>query len=257
MMAAAATLVGGQMATSITALHSAHVPPFLICVHDATPLYASHTRRMIQDLAPLVGRRLAFGVVPDWNGEWPLAAHGDFCLMLREASEQLLLHGYYHRRQHGWGPVTLLTGGADEMNGLDAADTRLTIERGQAELTRVFGAPARGFLAPAWQRGHVHQGHARGLGLDHVVGFFSLESWNGSLIPLATWTWDCGRWAWLGHVGHGIGALLQRTGRGVPCLAIHPRDLDRGFWPTILQVARSLLASGYEPTTPAALLRPG
>ena len=30
---------------------------------------------MIRDLAPLLGRRLSFGVVPDWDGEWPLTAH--------------------------------------------------------------------------------------------------------------------------------------------------------------------------------------
>jgi hypothetical protein len=37
-------------------------------------------------------------------------------------------------------------------------------------------------------------------------------------------------------------------------VAIHPRDLERGFWPRILRLAEDLLESGYEPSTPAKLL---
>ena len=48
---------------------------FLVCIHDATPAYARETRVMIRDLAPFLGRRLSFGVVPNWYGKWPLTAH--------------------------------------------------------------------------------------------------------------------------------------------------------------------------------------
>ena len=131
---------------------------------------------MIQDLAPLLGRRLSFGVVPNWHGEWPLAAHPDYCRLLRESSEELLLHGYFHRRQRGWGPTTLFAESSDEMNGLDPEETRRTLERGQRVFAEVFGAPARGFLAPGWQRGHVRPGNRNAFGLEHVLGFFSLDS---------------------------------------------------------------------------------
>jgi len=73
-------------------------------------------------------------------------------------------------------------------------------------------------------------------------------------VPLATWTWDCGRWGWLGYIGHGIGWLSQSLNRGVPILAIHPRDLERGFWPKILRLTGGLLDAGYEPSTAAGLL---
>jgi hypothetical protein len=225
--------------------------PFLICIHDATPAYAGETRMMIRDLAPLVGRCLSFGVVPNWNGEWPLAAHPDYCELLENNAAELLLHGYFHRRQRGWGPITLLAG-TDEMNGLDPEETRRTIVRAQRDFTEVFGEPARGFLAPAWQQGHVRLGNIPGL--EHVLGFFSLETSAGRRVPLATWSWDCGRWALLGHVGHGIGWLLQSLDRGVPVLAIHPNDLSRGFWPKILRLTQELLETGYEPTTPTGLL---
>src|SRR5688500_14048705 len=129
---------------------------------------------MIRDLAPLVGRRLAFGVVPDWHGGWPLAAHPDYCRLVQESSEELFLHGYSHRRRGGWGPASLLAEGCDEMNGLDPDATRRTLERGQRVFTEVFGHPARGFLAPGWQVGHVRRWQATAPGLEHVLGFFSL-----------------------------------------------------------------------------------
>src|SRR5688500_10567176 len=129
--------------------------PFLVCIHDATPAYARETRVMIRDLAPLLGRRLSFGVVPDWHGQWPLAVHPGYCRLVQEASEELLLHGYFHRRRRGRGPVTLLARGCDEMNGLDPGETLRTLERGQRVFTEVFGEPARSFLAPGWQPGHV------------------------------------------------------------------------------------------------------
>jgi hypothetical protein len=228
--------------------------PFLVCVHDATPAHARETRRMIRDLAPLVGRRLSFGVVPDWHGEWPLAAHPGYCRLLADSAEELLLHGYFHRRSRGWGPVTLLAGRCDEMNGLDPDGTRRTLERGQQVFADVFGAPARGFLAPAWQRGHVRRSSGSAQGLDHVLGYFALASATGRHVRLATWTWDCSRWRRLGHVGHGVGQLLHALGGRVPTLAVHPRDLARGYWPTILRLTRELLDAGYEPVTAAGLL---
>jgi peptidoglycan/xylan/chitin deacetylase (PgdA/CDA1 family) len=230
------------------------MPPFLVCIHDATPAFARETRLMLRDLAPLLGRRLSLGVVPNWGGQWHLEAYPEYCQLVRESSEEFLLHGYFHRRQRGWGPMTWLAERSDEMNGLTAEETRRSLERGQRVFLDVFGAPARGFLAPAWQRGHVNTLGLRAVGLDHVVGFFSVESRTGRTVRLTTWTWDCGRWGWLGHIAHGIGRLSQALGRGVPVLAIHPRDLERGFWPRILRLTRELLATGYEPSTLAGLL---
>jgi hypothetical protein len=227
---------------------------FLVCIHDATPAFARETGTMIRDLAPLLGRRLSFAVVPDWHGEWSLAAHPDYCRLLRESYGELLLHGYFHRRQRGWGPATWLAERSDEMNGLDPEETRHTLDRGQRVFTEVFGEPARGFIAPAWQRGRLRVSDANIPGLEYALGFFSLESMSGRKVPLATWTWDCGRWGWLGHVGHGAGWLSQSLNRGVPALAIHPRDLARGFWPRILRLTRELVEADYEPTTVAGLL---
>src|SRR5688572_24586261 len=159
--------------------------PFLVCIHDATPAFARETEVMIRDLAPLIGRRLSFGVVPDWHGEWPLAAHPDYCRLVQESSGELLLHGYRHQRSRGWGPTSVFAKRCDEMNGLDPDETRRILERGQSVFTSVFGERARGFLAPGWQLGHVRQADGMALGLEHIVGFFSLESCAGRRVPLA------------------------------------------------------------------------
>ena len=227
---------------------------FLVCLHDATPRYFRETSVMIRALAPLVGRRLCVGVVPNWHGEWPLAAHPDYCQLVHEAAQEILLHGYFHQRRRGWGPATCLAGRCDEMNGMTVEETRRTLARGQRDLTQVFGTPARAFLAPAWQSGHVHLAQGSAMGLERIVGFFSIESRTGRKVRLATCTWDCGRWGWLGHVGHGIGWVLQSQNSRVPSLAIHPRDLERGFWPRTLRLTQQLLESGYTPSTPAELL---
>ncbi len=85
---------------------------FLVCLHDATPAFARETSQILRDLAPLVGRRLSIGVVPDWHGGWPLASHRAYCRLIRESVGELLLHGYLHRRLRGWGPIGLFAGTA-------------------------------------------------------------------------------------------------------------------------------------------------
>lgn len=209
---------------------------------------------MIRDLAPLVGRHLSFGVVPDWHGQWPLSAHPGYCRLLRDSSRELLLHGVLHQRERGWGPVSLLTGGCDEMNGPGPDATRRLLERGQRQLMDAFGTPASGFRAPGWQVGRVRLTNGSTAGLDHILGYFSLESASGRHVPLATWTWDCGRRASLGHLGHGIGWLIKSLGGRVPSVAIHPRDIERGCWPNILRLVNELLDAGHVPATPTRLL---
>ena len=229
---------------------------FLVCIHDATPAFARETEIMIRELGPLVGRRLAFGIVPDWHGRWPLAAHRDYCRLLQETSNELLLHGHSHRRLQGSGPVSWLTSKCDEMNGLDPAATYRLLQRAQSAFAEAFGAPAAGFVAPGWQAGHVRGEQARRAGLEYVLGFFAVTRASGGRVPLATWTWDCGRWGWLGHVGHEAGRVMTLAGKRTVSLAIHPGDLERGFWPGVLLVVRRLLDAGHLPATPRQLLQP-
>ena len=229
---------------------------FLVCIHDATPAYARETRAMLRDLAPLLGRRLSFGVVPDWHGQWPLAAHPDYCRLVRESSD-------------GASPARLLPSTSARL-GTDHVDRRAqrrderpgcrrnsTHRRARTAclhrgLRRAgAGFPRAGLAARARalrQRECPGAGSRPGLFLARVIA-------RAEQCPLATWTWDCGRWGWLGHIGHGIGWLSQSLDRGVPILAIHPRDLERGFWPKILRLTEELLDAGYEPSTAGGVAR--
>jgi hypothetical protein len=230
------------------------VRPFLVCIHDATPAYERETEIMIRDLAPLVGRRLSFGVVPDWHDRWALASHSGYCRLVQGAAEELLLHGYSHRRRRGYGPVSWIAEGCDEMGGLDPDETCRVLQRGQQAFVDAFGERARGFVPPGWEPGRVQDVLAEGAGLDYILGYSSLRSPTGWKVPLATSSWDCGRWGWLGYVGEGAGRAMQGIGPRIVSLAIHPRDLKRGFWPRILRYIRDLVERGHAPTTPGRLM---
>ncbi|HEX6693471.1 MAG TPA: DUF2334 domain-containing protein [Longimicrobiales bacterium] len=225
--------------------------PFIVCLHDATPAFARETETIIRALAEMIGSRFSIGVVPDWDGEWPIENSPDYCRMLEESAQQLLLHGYRHRRAHGRGIVSLLAERSDEMNVMDDETSRRTLAAGQQTFIAAFGHSAAGFVPPAWQRGRVCPGAA--YGLDHVLGFFSVDTARRS-IPVATWSWDCGRWGWLGHIGHAAGGLSHTMRGGVPSIAVHPRDVDRGYMPAILRVIRQLLDTGHVPSTPARVI---
>lgn len=227
---------------------------FLVCLHDVTPAFERETAHMLRDLAPLIDRRVSAGVVPDWHGKWPLTAHPDFCEFVRAQTSEVLVHGHRHTRTHGVGLVSLLAERSDEMNGVRAQDASQFLIQAKQKLTRTFGGAIRGFLPPAWQRGHANDEAFRDAGLEYVLGYFRLESFSQQHIPLSTFSWDCGWWSALGLVGHTFGELQHAIGRGTPSLAIHPRDINRGYWPLVLRTVERLLKAGYTPTTPGRLI---
>ena len=227
---------------------------FLVCVHDVSPSFERETRQIIDDLSEIIGDRFALGVVPDWHGRWPLDEHPAFCRHVRQSSAELLLHGLHHDRARGWGLTSVLAERSDEMNGLDVAGMRRAVSQGQQMFENAFGGKARGFLAPAWQRGATNLHALEEFGIDYMLGFFAIDSRDSGSLPLATYTWDCGRWAWLGHVGHAVGSVLQSLDGRIPSLAIHPRDIARGYWPGVLRLIEALLHSGYEAALPSQLL---
>lgn len=229
------------------------MPPFLLCIHDVTPAYEHDIQLLIREITPLLGTRFSLGVVPNWHGQWSLEAHPTFCRMLKDSGAELLLHGYFHQRWRGYGLTSWLTNRADEMNGLNSTETKAILGSGQQLFSTVFGESARGFLAPGWQQGYLRHSLGTEMGFEYIMGYFALDFGMEPKLPLVTWTWDCGRWAWLGHIGHGLGEVRHLLTRGIPILAIHPQDLARGFWHNILRLIHKLLQNGYEPSTIAEL----
>jgi hypothetical protein len=221
---------------------------FYVVLHDVAPCFASQISAIVDALEPLIGTRLAAAVVPCWHGE-PI---GDddipFVRFVGDRFNDILLHGFTHSRIRGRGMISLITGAADEFNGLSAEEAESRLSRGQSTLREYFDRPACGFIAPTFQSGRLTAARLAQYGLHYTVGFRHVRFSSGRSIPLATWCWDMGRWQALGYAGHWYGNLRMRLYRNLlPCLAIHPVDIDRGFQPLIVDLVGKLLESGRRP----------
>jgi hypothetical protein len=88
--------------------------------------------------------------------------------------------------------------------------------------------------------------------------FRCLESCRGhcGAQPLATSSWDWGRLGWLGYGGEWTGELLRRTSKNsIPCIAIHPIDVRRGYFARALTRIEALARNGYRAVTASELIR--
>ncbi len=206
---------------------------FSVCVHDVHPRFAPELSVIIAALRERLGERWSAGVVPLPDGK-PWA---DRSLLELLSGAELLLHGCTHRR-HSRSPVARWLGGADELVGLTAAAAAGRIARGVAAMTALTGEAPRGFLPPAWRMGAAEHP----AGLDFVVRLDRLVRRDGT-VPLATFSWDVGPLRSVGWLGEGLGALLALSRQRVPCIALHPADVRRGFLPRALERIDALSAT--------------
>jgi hypothetical protein len=88
----------------------------------------------------------------------------------------------------------------------------------------------------------------RACGLDYATGMTAVERHGAPNIPLATWSWDSGRYAPLGHIGHALGQVMHAARpRAVPCVVFHPADVGRRFVARGARLVASLVARGRKP----------
>ena len=144
--------------------------------------------------------------------------------------------------------VSRVAAGLDEMNGLTPEETDQRLSDGQEVMKHWFGVPARGFIAPTFQIGLATPDRLARFGIQYTVGYRYLVDANGQRMRLATWCWDVSPLRTLNYAGHWLGELQYRMHRTtIPCLALHPLDLGRGFLPRIVRTVKKLLAAGREP----------
>lgn len=128
----------------------------LASIHDVSPRFEGEVDRLLDRLAPHVGRRLAMLVVPDhWNGAPVTPA---FAARLRGWADEgieMFVHGWSHQDDSAHSGAAALkakhmTAGEGEFLGLshDAALDRM--RRGKALVEDITGRAATGFIAPAW-----------------------------------------------------------------------------------------------------------
>lgn len=221
---------------------------FLVVIHDVTPQFVESIAAILDRLEPLIRRCVAAAVVPQWHGQ-PWANDGGFAGWVKAHFGEVLLHGYTHRRERG-GSLSWLTDGADEFVGMPAVAIVERLQRGQAILTEAFGRPAAGFVPPAWQRGPVDSALMAACGLHYCAGLTRIERVEGRPIPLSTWSWDAGKVPQLGLLGGVAGAaMFTLRCRSLPCIVLHPLDVERGYLQYGLARVRAFLAVGRQPTT--------
>jgi predicted deacetylase len=221
---------------------------FSVMLHDVAPIYESHVATFTQALAPLVGNVMAAAIVPCWAGV-PLAEKDRrFLDRVRDEYASLQLHGYEHFRPAGGGIVSKIADGKDEMNGLDPAETDRRLQAGQELFTRWLGQPARGFIAPTYKIGCATPDRLARFGIHYTVGYGKVVSCTGQQLPLSTWVWDVSPIRLLCRAGYRLGEIQYRfRKRALPCVVLHPLDLERGFLPQIVRTVQKLLNAGRKP----------
>ncbi len=91
-------------------------------------------------------------------------------------------------------------------------------------------------------------GDLGGCGFRFIATFGAIRAASGPTIPLSTWSWDWGVLGWLGRVGQRFGDVSWRVRPAtLPCVVVHPVDVDRGYLPRVLEVVDRLLGLGRTP----------
>lgn len=216
-------------------------------LHDVAPIYAEHVATFTRSMAPLVGNTMSAAFVPCWAGV-PLAEKDrPFLDRVREEYADILLHGYTHFRPAGGGIVSAIADGKDELNGLDPAETDRRLEAGQEILAKWLGKPACGFIAPTYNIGHATPDRLARFGIHYTVGYNRVVTSTGQSLPLASWIWDVSPIRLLCRAGYRLGELQYRFRKSaLPCVVLHPLDLERGFLPQIERTVKKLLDAGRQ-----------
>ncbi|MFF0546416.1 hypothetical protein ACWEVD_04725 [Nocardia thailandica] len=224
---------------------------FHVSVHDVAAVWERETEAIFAALAPLVGPRFSAAVVPCWHG---LTLQRRDSRLIAGRAGEVLLHGWRHRRERGRGPVSVLTGGADEFAGLRAEAAVERLRRGRDLVSSVFGCAVEGFLPPAFRRGPVDTASLIAAGLRYRVGWASARDISGRTVPLATTVWDVSPLADLSRVGAPVGRLVRRRPGAVPVITVHPLDVRRGLLPAVVAEIEDLLRLGARPALVRDLL---
>lgn len=221
----------------------------IVSVHDVAPPFEPELRHIVDRVTDLVDGAFSLAVVPSWHGRWPLGDHPRFCAWMERTGAELLLHGWTHVTPLPHRMSSRCVGGADELAGLAADEAHARVERGQAVARAVFGRTLPGFVPPAWRMGGLGLGRLAASGLRYTVELGRLRrTSDGGRARLATWSWDAGPIRGTGRVAEWIGRLSSWRAGAIPCLVLHPRDVQRGHLPRALARIRSLLDAGMRPT---------
>jgi len=217
-------------------------------LHDVAPIYAEHVAAFTKSLAPLVGNAMSAAVVPCWAGVPLCDKDRPFLDRVRAEYASIQLHGYEHFRPGRGGLLSMIADGKDELNGLDPVETDRRLASGQNLLERWMGRRASGFIAPTYNIGYATPERLAKFDIHYTVGYGHVVTSTGQRLNLSTWIWDVSPIRALCHAGYRFGEIQYRLRkRALPCVVLHPLDLERGFLPQIERTVQKLLRAGRQP----------
>lgn len=227
---------------------------FCVMLHDVAPLYEEHVATFTRSLSPLIGNRMTAALTPCWAGKPLCESDRPFLERVRKEYAEIVLHGYEHFRPNRGGLFSAIADGKDEFAGLDVAETDRRLAAGQELFTRYLGYSARGFIAPTYKVGHATPDRLAKYGMHYTVGYGRVITSAGQQLPLGTWCWDVSPIKLLCRLGYRFGEMQYRFRRNaLPCVVLHPLDLERGFLPQIERTVQKLLRAGRQPVLLEAL----
>lgn len=226
---------------------------FLVVIHDVAWPFSEELRTIVGIVRNLVGSQFAGGIVPMWHSKDARAKQQRILELISDCDEYLL-HGWTHQCVRRTGLVSWLTRGSDEFTGLARSEIQQRIDFGRQAISDLTGTTVAGLLPPAWQLPVA----ARELsGLSYVMRFARLESCLDppAVRSLATWSFDWGRLKPAGSCGDLMGTARWSMRRhAIPCVALHPADVARGWLPRATRIIEHLLDRGLQPSVPREVL---
>lgn len=206
-----------------------------VSIHDVSPLTRGATDAMLRDLAAAGVPRTSLLVIPDHHRRGTVSGDPAFGAWLREREaegHEIVLHGYYHRREPGRGGglrqrliTEHYTAGEGEFFDLGYGEARARLQAGKEMLSAYDVA---GFIAPAWLLGEEAERAARDEGFAYTTrlgGVLDLRS--GRPTPSQSLVYSV-RSGWRRQVSLGWNAWLAARLRANPLarLGLHPPDWE-------------------------------
>ena len=237
----------------------------VVSIHDVTPAHDAAVR-WLWDLCRARKIVPALLVVPNWHGEFPLAAHETFAGWCRTAASlgaDIFLHGGRHDEfgvSRGWRDELSAFGRTDregEFLTLDKHTARRRIDEGLATLRQIGLSPI-GFVAPAWLSRVTCRDAITEAGLsvsedDRSIYLHRHAQRLSS--PVVRWS---ARSAWRARSSAFVArAAAARHGRHpLVRVALHPRDLAHPTTAKSVANALDRWLSSHTPSTYSSLDRP-
>jgi predicted deacetylase len=230
----------------------------LASIHDVAPRFEPQVDRLMAEIEPFVGSRLAMLVVPNHWRTGRIRPGSPFASRLRgwaDSGVEIFLHGFYHRDEHEHRGLDrlrarFLTAREGEFLGLSTAQAAKRIADGRALIEDIIGQRVAGFVAPAWLYGPGARSALAESGLGIAEDHWRVWSPpSGQVLargPVITWASRTPMRLWSSLAAAAV--IGRVTPQHVLRIGVHPSDCRS---PALLGSIRSTLQRAARSRIPA------